>query len=119
MQVRERAAAVGSGLTAAGVVVLAGGPVVGALGALALYAGAGYFTTRHPDVVWGRRDQSTGPDWRAGGFAGGLSFGLVGLVAADATPWLLVLSLGFAAFGFTAGVAWARGADGDDSVGRT
>lgn len=111
MQVRERAVSAVAGLAAAGVAVVAGAPLVGALGALALYAGIGYYATRHPDVVRGGR--STGPDWVAGGFAGGFSFGLLGLVAANVTPWVLVLAVGFAGFGFAAGVAWARDVDAE------
>ena len=106
MQVRERAAAVVLGLAAAVVAVIAGAPVVAALGALAVYAGIGFYATRHPDVLWGGR--RTGPDWVAGGFAGGLSFGLLGLVQAGVAPWTLVVALGLAGFGFVAGVAWAR-----------
>lgn len=115
MQVRERAAAVVIGLAAAGVAVFAGAPVVAALGALAVYAGIGFYASRHTDVLWG--DRRTGPDWVAGGFAGGLSFGLFGLVQADTAPWVLLLALGLAGFGFLAGVAWVR--EGGEAAGAT
>lgn len=95
------------GLAAAGITVAAGAPLTAALGALALYAGIGYYASRHPDVVWGGRREA-GPDWVAGGFAGGFSFGLLALVAVDAAPWILVLAVGFAGFGFVSGVAWTR-----------
>jgi len=107
MERRERAAAVGLGLAAAGVATVAGAPLAAAVGALALYAGIGYYATRHPDVVWGGR-RETGPDWVAGGFAGGFSFGLLGLVAAGVPAWVSVVAVGLAGFGFVAGVAWAR-----------
>ena len=106
MQVRERAAAVAVGLSAAGAAVFAGGSIVAALGALAVYAGIGLYATRHPDVLWGNRWR--GPDWVGGGFAGGLSFGLLALVQAGVPPWTLLVALGLAGFGFTAGVAWVR-----------
>ncbi|MGB9964690.1 hypothetical protein [Halobacterium hubeiense] len=106
MAVAERAVSVVLGLAAAGSAVVAGAPIAAAVGALALYAGIGYYASRHPDVL--RGDRRTGPDWVAGGFAGGFSFGLLGLVAADVAPWVLVLAVGFAGFGFVSGVAWTR-----------
>jgi len=114
MEVRERATAVVFGVVAAGVAVFAGSPVVAALGALAVYAGIGFYAARHPDVLWGGR--RTGPDWVAGGFAGGLSFGLLGLVQADVAPWTLLVALGLSGFGFVAGVAWARAGDETDDA---
>ena len=106
MQVPERAVAVVLGLAAAGVAVFVGAPVVAALSALAVYAGTGFYATRHPDVLWG--DRRSGPDRVAGGFAGGLTFGLVGLVQAGVAPWVLLTAIGLCGFGFVAGVAWAR-----------
>lgn len=113
MQATERAVSVILGVAAAGVSMAAGAPIAGAVGALALYAGTAYYTVRHPDVLWG--DRRTGPDWVAGGFAGGFSVGLLGLVAADVAPWVLVPAVGFAGFGFASGVAWTRaGGETDD-----
>jgi hypothetical protein len=81
-------------------------PATAVVSTAALYAGAGYYAARHPDVLWGG-ERST-PDWAAGAFGGGLSFGLVGLVGADVAPWLLLFGFGFVAFGFVTGVAYAR-----------
>ena len=115
MQRAERAVSVVVGLAAAGVAIVAGAPLTAALGALALYAGIGYYASRHPDVVWSGR-RSTGPDWVAGGFASGFSFGLLGLVAADVAPWMLVLAVGFTGFGFVSGVAWTRADTEEESA---
>lgn len=103
-RVRRRAAAVLSGLAAAAAAVLLDTPPTAAVAIPALYAGAGYYVAAHPDVVWGR----SRPDWTAGALGGGLTFGLLGLVNADAPPWLLLFGFGFVVFGFATGVAYGR-----------
>jgi len=107
MQVRERAAAVVAGLAAVGVAVFLDAPTVVLPQVAVLYATAGYYTGRHPDVLRGGPEQPS-PDWTAGALGGGLTFGLVGLTAVDAPPWLYVYGFGLAAFGFAVGVAWSR-----------
>jgi len=72
-----------------------------------LYATAGYYAARHPDVLRGGSD-SPSPDWTAGALGGGLTFSLVGLTTANAPPWLYVYGFGLAAFGFAVGVTYSR-----------
>lgn len=107
MQVRERTAALVAALVAVGVAVLLNAPPVVLPQVAVLYAAAGYYTARHPDVLRGGSGDST-PDWTAGALGGGLTFGLVGLTTVNAPPWLYVYGFGFAVFGFAVGVAWAR-----------
>ena len=107
MQVRERAAAVVAALAAVGVSVALDAPVVVLPQVAVLYAAAGYYTARHPDVLRGGQAQPS-PDWTAGALGGGLTFGLVGLTTVDAPAWLYVYGFGLAVFGFAVGVAWSR-----------
>ncbi len=93
-----------AGLAAGGAAVLLNAPGTAVVSVAALYAGVGYYMTRHPSMLWGSDRER--PDWTAGAFAGGLSLGLIGLVSADVEPWLLLFGFGFVAFGFTTGVAY-------------
>lgn len=108
MEVRERAAALVAVLVAVGVALLLDAPLVVLPQVAVLYAVAGHYTARHPDIVRGGVDGPK-PDWAAGALGGGLTFALVGLTTVDAPPWLYVYGFGLAVFGFTVGVAWARG----------
>ncbi|MCG1004150.1 MULTISPECIES: hypothetical protein [Halobacterium] len=114
MHQRERAGAVVAALAAVGVAVLFDAPPVVLPQIGVLYAAAGYYTARHPDVVRSSSDRPS-PDWTAGALGGGLAFGLVGLTAVDAPLWLYVYGFGLATFGFAVGVAWAR-AESEDGA---
>jgi len=107
MEVRERAAALVAALVAVGAALLLDAPPVVLPQIAVLYAAAGHYTARHPDVVWGGADRPK-PDWAAGALGGGLTFALVGLTTVDAPPWLYVYGFGLAVFGFAVGVAWSR-----------
>ena len=105
---RERASAGGAALVAVGAaLLLLDAPPVILPQVAVLYATAGYYAARHPDVLRGGSD-SPSPDWTAGALGGGLTFGLVGLTAVDAPPWLYGYGFGLVAFGFVVGVAHAR-----------
>lgn len=102
------------GLAAAAASMLLDAPGTAVVSTAALYAIVGYYTTRHRDVLWGSERDS--PDWTAGAFGGGLTFGLLSLVNAEGAPWLLLFGFGFVSFGFVTGVAYAREAPEPDDT---
>ncbi|MEZ3143357.1 hypothetical protein [Halobaculum sp. MBLA0143] len=108
---------VGGAATAVAGLARQSDPVFGGTGPVTLaavgclYAATGLLVTRHPELVWGRRN---GSSLAAGVFGGGLTFGGTTLAAALAPPGYpaaVALGLGLGVFGFAVG-HW-NGTDAD------